>query len=149
MKMNLEPFWLAVTGLSGIAAAVCQAERRKGRKGTLTPFLANSGAEASQSATSRDAIVGTPVAGSGFSKLTIGMDMQATQDVMGRAPDKFHTYESGKRWIPFYFGSDARRMQVLYREQGCLTFTGGNAWGGGGGELVLIEVDPAGSCYQP
>ena len=109
----------------------------------------NSAAVAPQSVTSRDAIVGTPVPGSGFSKLAIGMDMQATQDVMGRAPDKFHTYESGKRWIPFYFGSDARRMQVLYREQGCLTFTGGNAWGGGGGELILIEVDSPGSCYQP
>ncbi len=110
---------------------------------------ANSGAKLSQSAASRDAIVGTPVPGSGFSKLTIGMDMQATQDVMGRAPDKLNTYESGKRWIPFYFGSDARRMQVLYRGQGCLTFTGGNAWGGGGGDLVMIEVDPAGACYQP
>jgi hypothetical protein len=110
---------------------------------------ANSRAEPSHSATSRDAIVGTPVPGSGFSKLTIGMDMQATQDVMGRAPDKLNTFESGKRWIPFYFGSDARRMQVLYRGQGCLTFTGGNVWGGGGGELVLIEVDSSGSCYQP
>lgn len=110
---------------------------------------ANAGTVESQTPASRDAIVGTPVAGSGFSKLTIGMNMQATQDVMGRAPDKFHTYESGKRWIPFYFGTDARRMQVLYREQGCLTFTGGNAWGGGGGELILIEVDSPGGCYQP
>ena len=28
------------------------------------------------------------------------------------APGRLHTYESGKRWIPFYFGNDARRMQA-------------------------------------
>ena len=96
-----------------------------------------------------DEIIGTAVPGSGFARLTIGMDMDRTQDVMGRAPDKFHTYESGKRWIPFYFGTDARRMQVLYKGEGCLAFTGGNAWGAGGGELMQIENDPSGACYQP
>jgi hypothetical protein len=94
-------------------------------------------------------IVGKPAPDSGFAKLSIGMDMQQTQDVMGHAPDRFHTYESGKRWIPFYFGTDARRMQVLYKGEGCLTFTGGNAWGGGGGELIQVENDPSGACYQP
>ena len=94
-------------------------------------------------------IIGKSAPDSGFAKLSIGMDMQRTQDVMGHAPDRFHTYESGKRWIPFYFGTDARRMQVLYKGEGCLTFTGGNAWGGGGGELIQIENDPSGGCYQP
>jgi hypothetical protein len=94
-------------------------------------------------------IVGTPLPGGGFAKLTIGMDMQRTQEIMGRTPDRFHTYESGKRWIPFYFGTDARRLQAYYKEEGCLTFTNGNAWGGGGGELILIENDTSGACYQP
>lgn len=96
-----------------------------------------------------DAVIGVAAADSGFSRLTIGMDMQRTQDIMGRVPDRFHTYESGKRWIPFYFGTDARRMQVLYKGEGCLIFTGGNAWGGGGGELIQVENDPSGACYQP
>jgi hypothetical protein len=94
-------------------------------------------------------IVGTPARNSKFARLKIGMNMDETQTVLGRAPDRFHTYESGKRWIPFYFGNDARRMQVLYKGEGCLIFTGGNAWGGGGSDLIRIEHDAGGACYQP
>lgn len=84
-----------------------------------------------------------------FAKLRIGMSMGEVQDVMDRAPDRTHSHETGKRWIPFYFGSDARRMQVLYKGDGCLAFTGGNIWGGAGGELVQIQHDSLGACYQP
>jgi hypothetical protein len=94
-------------------------------------------------------MVGKAAAGSKFAKLQIGMDMNEVQDIVGRGPDRMHTYESGKRWIPFYFGNDARRMQVLYKNEGCLIFTGGNVWGGAGGDLVQIEADPSGKCYQP
>lgn len=75
--------------------------------------------------------------------------MAEVQNVMNRAPDRQHSYESGKRWIPFYFGSDARRSQALYKGEGCLIFTDGNVWGGAGGELIRIEHDPSGVCYQP
>lgn len=94
-------------------------------------------------------MVGKARAGSKFEGLQIGMDMQEVQGLLGRAPDRLHTYESGKRWIPFYFGNDARRMQVLYSGEGCLIFTGGNVWGGAGGDLIQIEHDPSGACYQP
>lgn len=94
-------------------------------------------------------IVGTPAPESKFAKLVIGMEPSEVQEVLGRAPDRSHTYESGKRWIPFYFGNDARRMQVLYKGEGCLVFTAGNIWGGAGGDLLQIVVDPSGACYQP
>lgn len=94
-------------------------------------------------------VYGTPAPGSKFASLQIGMQMSEVQAAMGRAPDRFHTYESGKRWIPFYFGNDARRMQALYQGAGCLIFTDGNAWGGAGGELITIEYDASGACYQP
>jgi hypothetical protein len=94
-------------------------------------------------------IVGTAAEGSKFAKLQIGMSTAEVQTVFDRVPDRSHTYESGKRWIPFYFGNDARRMQVLYRGEGCLIFTGGNIWGGAGGQLIQIHVDPSGACYQP
>ncbi|MGE0099553.1 MAG: hypothetical protein AB7S86_14515 [Hydrogenophaga sp.] len=84
-----------------------------------------------------------------FAKLRIGMSMGEVQDIMDRAPDRTHSHETGKRWIPFYFGSDARRMQVLYKDEGCLAFTGGNIWGAAGGELVQIHNDTSGACYQP
>lgn len=94
-------------------------------------------------------IRGTVVPKSKFAKLLIGMSMNEVQNVMDRAPDRTHSHETGKRWIPFYFGSDARRMQVLYKNEGCLAFTGGNVWGGAGGDLVQIHHDPSGACYQP
>lgn len=94
-------------------------------------------------------VTGKPAAGAKFAQLKIGMDMSETQRLMGRGPDMFHTYESGKRWIPFYFGNDARRMQVLYKGEGCLIFTGGNGWGMGGGDLIEIHHDASGACYQP
>jgi hypothetical protein len=94
-------------------------------------------------------VKGVITEGSRFSKLKIGMSTDDVQSVLGRAPDRSHSYESGKRWIPFYFGNDARRMQVLYKNEGCLIFTGGNVWGGGGGDLIQIEADLAGKCYQP
>jgi hypothetical protein len=94
-------------------------------------------------------IVGTPAPDSKFAKLEIGMEVSEIEKVMGRGPDRSHSYESGKRWIPFYFGNDARRMQALYKGEGCLILTGGNIWGGGGGDLLQIVHDPSGACYQP
>ena len=94
-------------------------------------------------------LIGTAAPTSKFAKLQIGMSMTETQELLGRAPDRLHTYESGKRWIPFYYGNDARRMQVLYKGEGCLIFTGGNIWGGGAGDLLTIAADPSGACYQP
>lgn len=94
-------------------------------------------------------VVGVIAEGSRMAKLRIGMSSGEVQEVFDRVPDRQHTYESGKRWIPFYFGNDARRMQVLYKGEGCLIFTGGNVWVGGGGDLIQIHADPSGSCYQP
>ncbi|MDP2742197.1 MAG: hypothetical protein Q8O50_01845 [Hydrogenophaga sp.] len=93
-------------------------------------------------------IIGTAAPGSRFAQLQIGMEALPVQRLIG-IPDDMHAHETGKRWIPFYFGTDARRMITYYKGEGCLTFTGGNVWGSGGNELIRIEVDPSGRCYQP
>lgn len=103
----------------------------------------------SQDGTFDGEVVGEARAGSKFSRLKIGMQMRQVQEIMNGTPDRSHTYESGKRWIPFYFGNDARRLQALYKGEGCLIFTDGNAWGGAGGDLIQIQHDPSGACYQP
>lgn len=69
-------------------------------------------------------IVGTPAPNSKFAKLQIGMTMGEVSSLIG-GPDDMIRHETGKRWIPFYFGNDAERIQVLYRGEGCLTHTGG------------------------
>lgn len=117
---------------SGTTATKANARQVKSRDGRVTGEL-----------------VGTPAAGSRFAKLQIGMSTGETQEIMGRTPDRSHSYESGKRWIPFYYGPDARRLQAHYKGEGCLIFTGGNVWGAGGGTLIQIEADPSGACYQP
>ena len=118
-----------------------------------TPAAAPAAANGSRMVKSRDGkyegeVIGSAAPNAKFAKLVIGMETQEVQEALGRTPDRSHSYESGKRWIPFYFGNDARRMQVLYKGEGCLIFTGGNAWGGGGGDLIQIAFDPSGACYQ-
>jgi hypothetical protein len=101
----------------------------------------------SQDGTFDGEIVGTPAAASKFAKLKIGMTMREVNGLIG-APDDLVRHETGKRWIPFYFGDDAQRMQALVKSEGCLTYTGGNVFGGGGNQLIKIEVDPAGKCLE-
>ena len=142
-----------------LATAGCSSTGNKNQNSTASAPAASAAPATSTSdgkriVKSRDGkfdgeIIGTPAPDSKFAKLVIGMSDQEVQGVLNRAPDRFHTYESGKRWIPFYFGNDARRMQALYKGEGCLVFTGGNIWGGGGSELIQIQVDAAGACYQP
>lgn len=94
-------------------------------------------------------VIGTAAADSKFARLVIGMNVGEVQDILNRGFDRWHVYETGKHWIPFYFGEDARRMQVMYRNEGCLVFTAGNMWNKAGGTLMVIEVDPSGKCYRP
>lgn len=116
------------------------------------PERAASGAEIRQVRTAdgrhEGEISGTPAPDSRFARLQIGMQLKEVTRLIG-AHDQMYSHETGKQWIPFYMGSDARRMKMLYQGEGCLTFTGGNILGGGTNELVRIDVDPAGKCYQP
>lgn len=89
-------------------------------------------------------MVGTPSPGSKFARLQIGMQFNEVTKLIG-GPTNMHTSETGKRWIPFYFGNDATRLQADYSGEGCLTFTGGSVFGGGTNELIRITADPSGS----
>jgi hypothetical protein len=92
-------------------------------------------------------IVGTPAANSKFARLQIGMTLSEVNALIG-TPNDLARHETGKRWIPFYYGNDAQRMQALYQGEGCLTYTGGNVFGGGGSELIRISVDRTGNCWR-
>lgn len=138
---------LAALSLAALLAGCASGSRAPAASGAA-PADSNTRVVKSQDGRFDGEMVGTPAANSRFAKVKIGMEMQQVQQLIG-APDQWHTHETGKRWIPFYFGNDVRRLQALYKGEGCLSFTGGNAWGGGGNELVRIEVDAAGKCYQP
>jgi hypothetical protein len=119
------------------------------RQPEATPLPSTTQVLESRDGKQTDEVTGTAVSGSNFAKLVIGMGPNEVQEILGRTADRSHSYESGKRWIPFYFGNDARRTQALYKGEGCLIFTGGNIWGGAGGDLIGITHDASGVCYQP
>jgi len=78
---------------------------------------------------------------SALAKVQIGMTQVQVQSILG-APTHEVSYESGKRWIPWYFGSDVRRTEWAYKGLGRVVFTGGNQWGGGAGNVERVDYDP-------
>ena len=80
-------------------------------------------------------ITGKPAPGSKFTQLKIGMGYREVIDIVGQPSDQ-GAYVTGKAWIPFYFGSDRYRFELLYKGVGRLIFAG--AAGGGGGNLIWV-----------
>lgn len=101
-------------------------------------------------------VVGPVGPNSRFARVRIGMALGQVQTLIG-PPDAWQVRETGKRWLPFYYGNDMRRLQAFWQGEGCLSFATGTIRGerfradgartDSGNELVRIEVDPAGGCY--
>jgi len=81
-------------------------------------------------------------ANSPLAKIKIGMTAQEVSNAIGM-PTNQVSYASGKAWIPFYYGDDARRTEWSYKGLGRVVFTGGNVFGGGGGRVNRIDYDPS------
>ena len=82
-------------------------------------------------------ITGKPGAGSRFTRLQIGMPMRQVMDLVGQPTDQ-GAYVTGKAWIPFYFGSDRYRHELVYKAQGRLIFAGGSRGDYSAGHLIWI-----------
>jgi hypothetical protein len=82
-------------------------------------------------------ISGIPAANSKFKKLEIGMSMKQVTNAVGE-PDDEGAYMTGKAWIPFYFGSDRHRFEMVYKNQGRLIFAGGSMGDFSSGHLIWI-----------
>jgi len=83
-----------------------------------------------------------------LSKVSVGMTKAQVKEAVG-APSDENSYESGKRWIPFYYGNDVRRSTWYYKGQGRVVFAEGNQFGGGGNEVVNVVIDPAETGVAP
>jgi hypothetical protein len=68
-------------------------------------------------------ITGKPAPGSKFSQLKIGMPMKQVMDIVGQPTDQ-GAYVTGKAFIPFFFGGDRYRHELVYKGQGRLIFAG-------------------------
>jgi hypothetical protein len=98
----------------------------------------STGAPAAKSGDAKEGeIVGTPAKNSKFTKLQMGMGMKQVTDLIGPPTDQ-GAYVTGKAFIPFYFGSDRYRHELVYKGQGRLVFAGGSAGNLGAGRLIRI-----------
>lgn len=82
-------------------------------------------------------ITGRPAAGSKFSRLQIGMPMKQVTDLIGQPSDQ-GGYITGKAFIPYFFGSDRHRQELVYKNQGRLIFAGGSMGDFSSAHLVWI-----------
>lgn len=82
-------------------------------------------------------ITGRPAPGSKFTRLQIGMPMKQVTDLVGQPSDQ-GSYITGKAFIPFYFGGDKHRQELVYKGQGRLIFAGGSMGDFSGANLIWI-----------
>jgi hypothetical protein len=92
-------------------------------------------------------ISGKPTRGSKFTKLQIGMSMKQVVDLIGQPTDQ-GTYETGKAWIPYYYGSDRYRYELVYKRHGRLIFAGGSSGDSSSGNLISIIHNAQESGYR-
>ena len=84
----------------------------------------------------------TAPASSPLSKIQVGMTKKQVSDLIGHPTDE-NSYSTGKVFIPFYFGTDARRTSWFYKGLGRVVFADGNAFGGGTPEVIRVDYDPS------
>ncbi|MBI4742546.1 MAG: hypothetical protein HY777_13575 [Betaproteobacteria bacterium] len=92
-------------------------------------------------------ITGQPAANSKFKTLQIGMSMKQATDIAGQPTDQ-GAYVTGKAWIPFYFGADRHRYELVFKGQGRLIFAGGSMHNYSGGNLIMIIHNDKESGYR-
>jgi hypothetical protein len=90
-------------------------------------------------------ITGHPGAGSKFTTLKIGMTKGQVIDQIGQPTDQ-GAYVTGKAWIPFYFGSDRYRYELVYKGQGRLIFAGNSGFDSTGHLIWIIHNSGEGCC---
>ena len=76
-----------------------------------------------------------------LAKVQLGMGKRQVRDFLG-TPNDENTYATGKAFIPWYFGNDARRTSWYYKGVGRVVFADGNVFGGGGTEVIRVDYDP-------
>ncbi|WP_200954324.1 hypothetical protein [Rhizobacter sp. Root1221] len=92
-------------------------------------------------------VVGTPAPGSKFNKVQFGMGMKQVTDLVGQPTDQ-GAYVTGKAFIPFHFGGDTYRHELLYKGVGRLVFAGGSFGNYGNSKLIRIIHNADESGYR-
>jgi hypothetical protein len=129
----------------------CQTAQKSGSTASETPSAKAEAPKGTQTVKGINGwegeISGKPAPGSKFTKLKIGMSMKQVIDLVGQPNDQ-GTYVTGKAWIPYYYGSDRYRHEMVYKGQGRLIFAGGSAGDYSSGHLISIIHNAKESGYR-
>jgi hypothetical protein len=85
-----------------------------------------------------------PPAGSKLAKVQLNMHPGQVTEIMGE-PTSQNTYQTGKAWIPYYYGSDTHRTEWNYKGVGRVVF-GVNRWSGKQ-KVTRVDYDPTEDGY--
>jgi len=112
---------------------------------SLTSCASNGGASAEEPGGGSAAPRGMAApAGHPLAKVSEGMPPAEVRKIMGD-PTSTQAYQTGKAWIPFYWGSDTHRTDWKYQGTGRVVF-GTNRWSGAQ-KVIRIDYDPEEDGY--
>ena len=86
-----------------------------------SPSTGSQASAATSAPAATSGIEGTPAPGSKFAEIHLGMDKTQIQSMIGQPTDQ-SSHETGKAFIPFYFGSDTTEINAHYKGEGVLTY---------------------------
>ncbi len=90
---------------------------------------------ASEPGEGKDSPYSDPPSGHKLAKVELNMNGNDVLRILGD-PDHSNVYQTGKAFIPFYFGTDAARSDWMYSGQGRVVFSR-NRWTGA---LKVIKI---------
>jgi hypothetical protein len=135
MNMDIKKSFIVVLSALTVLAVLAGCAHNKSKDDTATPQKHEKSDKADKKDESKSGVIGTPLPGSKFAKLKLGMTMKEVFAKIGRPDAQWHR-PTGKSHIPFYFGDDRWVEECSYKKEGRLTFNSGGAQ-----ELTTIEVN--------
>jgi hypothetical protein len=83
-------------------------------------------------------------AGSRLARVELGMSEGKVASILGQ-PTSQENYQTGKAWIPYYYGSDTSRLDYKYKGVGVVVF-GRNRYSGKT-RVIQVDYDPTEDGY--
>jgi hypothetical protein len=80
-----------------------------------------------------------PPPGSRLARVTPGMTEAQVVEILG-APTSQQNYQTGKAWIPYYYGPDTGRLDYRYKGLGIVVFSRNRY--SGGTKVIRVDSDP-------
>lgn len=117
--MKLHKNWIFLASL--VLATGCASSNK-----AASPTMAQSAPSKQKAADA--GILGDFASDSTFAKLQVGMTQGQVHEILGQ-PSDTKSYQTGKAWIPFYFGPDVMRTDEFYKGVGVVTYTGAGIGG--------------------